>query len=161
MKKKTYKSTGESIESFLDKILVICPRCELCAEITPANSQNSSIFAPRQLVCVHCGISKEWSGNAIRIGNYSDPPVDSYFDLPLFLAEPCCGHTLWAYNLRQLNVIEDYVSAALRQHEKSEKYGWNNRSIVSRLPRWIISAKNRDMVLKAIAKLKTKIQVVA
>jgi hypothetical protein len=79
---------------------------------------------------------------------------DWYFGLPLWLQISCCRETLWAYNYKHLEFIENYVSANLRERTPNL-----NKSVASRLPKWIKSAKNRDEILKAIKKLKSKLLV--
>jgi hypothetical protein len=63
---------------------------------------------------------------------------------------PCGGQTLWAYNLGHLDFIEAFVTAELRERQPDDRYGWSNRSLFSRLPKWMQSAKNREQILKAI-----------
>jgi hypothetical protein len=82
--------------------------------------------------------------------------VDWYFHLPLWLQIPCCGETLWAYNPAHLAYIEDYVQATLRERQK-DQHGWSNRSLRSRLPKWMQGAKNRTVVLECVEKLKQKV----
>lgn len=158
MTKSKFQDTRESIYSFISEFLVVCPRCQGLASINKIDAQNSDYLAPRRLVCGKCGLTKDWAEKSLLLGNRCDPPVDSCFGLPLFLAAPCGGHTLWAYNLKHLNLIEEYVNADLRQHIKHEIYGWNNGSLVNRLPQWMIAAKNRDNVLKTVARLKDCLQ---
>lgn len=97
---------------------------------------------------------KEWAGDNLGFDWYADPMRDSYFEFPLWLQAPCCGHNLWAYNLRHLNLIEAYIGAGLREQEKDPQWGWSNGSLANRLPEWMIVAKHREAVLKAVAKLK-------
>lgn len=68
----------------------------------------------------------------------------------LYLQIPCCGHTLWAYNLKHLNYLKQYVQAELRENKPYYL------SVESRLPVWIKSSKNRTTILKAISKLEQK-----
>lgn len=78
--------------------------------------------------------------------------MDWYFRLPLWLQIECCGETLWAYNEKHLEFIERYVAAKLRVRTPN-----TNKSLASRLPQWIKSAKNRNEVLRACEKLKAKL----
>jgi len=80
-----------------------------------------------------------------------------YLDkLELWLSIECCGNRLWALNEDHLVWLEDFVAASLRERRRDPAHGWSNSSLASRLPRWITAAENRDMILKAIEKLKTK-----
>lgn len=74
---------------------------------------------------------------------------ESSFGLPLFLQTEVKGNLFWARNLEHLLKIEDYVSSDLRERHGME--------MVAKLPNFIKSAKNREAVLKAIAKLKEKL----
>ncbi|MFI3220089.1 MAG: hypothetical protein QX189_13390 [Methylococcales bacterium] len=63
------------------------------------------------------------------------------------------GNTLWVYNPQQLAELKEWIQADLREREKDSTWGWSNQSYFSRLPRWLKLAKNRTVVLSAIAKL--------
>ncbi len=151
-----FRDDGQQIYRMLDEILVVCPRCESCAQITLLAPGSQDWFAPRRLVCMYCGYVKEWAQKSIRRGWWDKPVTDDFFGLPLWLQEPCEGHILWAYNVRHLNLIEAYVGAKLREHRRRPHLGWANRSLLHRLPRWVSSAKNRSTVLKAIQRLREK-----
>jgi hypothetical protein len=88
---------------------------------------------------------KTWKGHQIRVGD----KTDWYFQYPLQLQIECCGQTLWAYNEKHLEFIKNYVEAKLRARTPNI-----NRSLVSRLPKWIKSARNRERILRAIEILK-------
>jgi hypothetical protein len=110
---------------------------------------NEKLFAPRKLVCFSCTYRREWIGGQVSIGGN----FDWYFRLPLWLQIECCGgETLWAYDKKHLNFIENYVAARLRERKPNV-----NKSLASRLPQWIKSAKNREEILRAIGKLKEKL----
>lgn len=138
--------TRETIHDMMDEILVVCPRCSGMARISQE----------RRVVCAACGFARDWSGRSASFDKDGDPMRDSYFGLPLWLQVPCCGHTLWAYNLRHLNRIEAYVRADLREQERDPERGWSNSSLANRLPEWMIVAKHREAVLKAVDRLKAK-----
>ena len=147
---------SKSIYSLLDEFLVECPRCARCARIRAIDSESAGTFDARRLVCASCGLSRDWAGN--EVGNGPDTPRDCYFHLPIWLQTECCGHTLWAYNLRHLDLLESFVGAVLREHRPHPEHGWSNRSWMNRLPEWITSAKNREDILKAISRLRKRIQ---
>jgi hypothetical protein len=69
--------------------------------------------------------------------------------LRLSLQRPCAGEILWVFNEPHLSFIENYVGAKLR-----ERLPNMNRSLASRLPKWMLSAKNRDAVMDATAELR-------
>ena len=147
-----FQDQRKRIDFFEHEFLVRCPHCQSCAVIFPTEPQNTDLFSPRRFSCKKCGASKDWSGRIVR-RSWRNNPVDIYFQIPLWLQTACCGETLWAYNSSHLEFIEHFVQADLREHKFDDHYGWSNKSLVSRLPKWIQSRKNRHAILKAIAKL--------
>ncbi|MCD9186351.1 MAG: hypothetical protein LUM44_07945 [Pyrinomonadaceae bacterium] len=147
-----FSDNGELVYEFGDEFLVVCPRCAGKARVfaveTESEKLSEQLFAPRKLVCLSCVYRHEWNGGQIGIGG----GFDWYFRLPLWLEISCCGKMLWAYNEKHLGFIEDYVGAKLR-----ERKPFVNKSLASRLPGWIKQAKNRDEILKAIGKLREKL----
>jgi ribosomal protein L37E len=150
-----FQDTGQTIHDFGNEFLVRCPRCGQLAHVirqTPLQSTTSpssfdSLFDPRRLACTNCGYSQVRRENDLSIG----APIDWYFRLPLWLQTPCRGRILWAYNAAHLRFLEDYIGADLRERLPNPH---TNKSLASRLPSWMKSAKNRDEVLKGIARLK-------
>ncbi len=155
-----FLDTGTRIYEFYDEFLVVCPKCGKLAKVIIDETEfeklskrktekfRNQYFAPRRLVCLSCLHRDFWKGNQIGVGGN----VDWYFRLPLWLQISACGETLWAYNLKHLEMLENYVSAKLR--ERTSK---GRSSFLSKLPKWIKSAKNREEILKAIGKLKEKL----
>jgi hypothetical protein len=110
---------------------------------------------PRRLACPHCGYAQDWQKGEMQVGG----PCDWYFHQPVWLQMPCCGELLWAYNAAHLDYLEDFVQAPLRESSRSpysrmSLSEYRNDSLISRLPAWIKSAKNRDDVLRCIGKLR-------
>lgn len=149
-----FRDPGEPIYSYWEEILVECPRCGGCAVVTRADPKTKGIFYARRLICRSGGMAVEKKPRRLTIAGEGAPPVDACFGLPLWLAAPCCGHTLWAYNIAHLNLIEDFVGAKLRQRALPLRRIWYRKGLVSKLPAWMTSAKDRDAVLKAIGKLR-------
>jgi len=154
-----------AIHAFGDEFLVACPRCSQRALV---RDRGPEAEAPRiVLTCGACGYSRRfegdlWSTTYGRNAAYYEPgqrsigdAVDWYFHRPLWLQILCCGENLWAYNLRHLAFLEDFVQATLRENVKSE-HGWSNQILRNRLPAWIKDAHNRGDILKCIAKLRRK-----
>jgi hypothetical protein len=77
---------------------------------------------------------------------------DDYFGLPLWLQTRCCGHVLWANNEGHLLFLERYVGAKLRERVPNR-----NGSLPSRLPTWIKLARNRDELLRCLARLRASL----
>jgi hypothetical protein len=167
-KTEKFKDEGERVFDFSDEFLVECPKCRSLARVVIRKEDTRNVpllYISRKLVCSKCGLSKLWDEREVRGyqigkglksgfnrfvkigGNF-----DWYFQQPLWLQIECSGETLWAYNEKHLEFIENYVAAKLRERTPNI-----NRSLLSRLPQWIKSAKNRDEILRAIRKLKEKL----
>lgn len=169
MKAGKFKDNIEHLYQFHDEFLVECPKCKSLAKVLPENAETDfhiqQIFYSRKLVCAKCGLNKIWKSNGISSIQMSPREkqipqesliiggnFDWYFQEPLWLQIECCGETLWAYNRKHLEFIENYVSATLRERIPNV-----NQSLASRLPKWMKQAKNREAILKAIEKLKKKL----
>jgi hypothetical protein len=153
--------------------LVHCPHCHGLAEVIYQRlgaSPGDGPSVPREgRVVVHPGDVQQmtwwglWRVVCSRCTFYAEPPAssphvtrdeacDRAFGLPLWLQTPCAGHVLWAWNEWHLDFMERYVAADLRERSPNI-----NRSLASRLPAWIKSAKHRDEVLKGIRRLRTQL----
>ena len=127
----------ETLRDFLDEIWVVCSRCRQCAIVRKLNGA--------QLTCAECGyIESLTSVTQMRLGEMVDP----FFLQPLWLRIDCCGEVLWAYNPRHLRFLREFVAEKLRDVGPP-----GHRNLGNKLPKWILLAKNRNQVLKAISKL--------
>ncbi len=177
-----FHDDGARLVSYSDLIYVTCPHCDARATVTvrpghqaqpvppaqpsppaqpaPHLNPGALYFLPRRLACDRCGLTRDWRSDSPRPNPPAallGAPVDPFFRLPLWLQTPCKGETLWAYNERQLDIIERYVTARLRQRPASSASSDPApTSMAERLPRWIKAAKNRDDVLRAIERLRAK-----
>ncbi|HEY9116568.1 MAG TPA: hypothetical protein VIN11_02015 [Roseivirga sp.] len=148
------------LEKFINEIDVVCPKCSKKA-IVRSNPNNR---ARTQMICLQCGTSKQWEGESNIImsstkfdlpGILMGQPVDCYFQLPLWFVTDFKEHQLFAYNLEHLKFLKNYIQDPLRERKENE-HGWSNRSLESRLPKWMLSAKNRESLLKKIKGLEAK-----
>jgi hypothetical protein len=158
-KNERFLDTGTKLDDFYEEFLVVCPKCGRLARVVIDEPEfaklptrkllkyRNNFFGPRRLICLSCLHRDTWKGTQIVTGTN----VDWYFRLPLWLQISCCGEILWAYNQKHLEILESYVGAKLR-----ERTAKGRNSFLSKLPKWIKSAKNRDEILKAIGKLKEK-----
>lgn len=64
------------------------------------------------------------------------------------------GNLFWAYNREHLAEIENFVASDLR---KSQPNGHYTKSMVAWLPKFIIEAKNREAILKAIRRMRERV----
>jgi hypothetical protein len=150
-----FQDRRESLFDFAAESLVVCPRCSHCALVTHVGSTASNSFVPYRLICPHCGLTRQEQTGLRRV--WSDAPEDGIFHLPLWLQAPCCGHVLWAHNARHLQFLKDYVGAELREHRRDPEHGWLNKSLASRLPKWMQLARHRNEILRVIEKLEQRL----
>ncbi|WP_299190448.1 hypothetical protein [uncultured Aquimarina sp.] len=149
------------ISEYINKIDVCCPNCSSKATV----SSDSSNRINTRFTCLNCGTSKIWNGNAniyyssqnhsITEGVLIGFPVDCYFKYPLWFTKQVKNEILFAYNIDHLNFLENYIDDTIRERKQNE-YGWSNQSLESRLPKWLLLAKNRDLIIKSISELKQK-----
>jgi len=150
---KRFRDDGRTSFSYADDIVVACPKCSAAARVTLSDAAAAGRFEPRRLTCTACTHRGTLRVNAISLGRFAGGTArDPYFGLPLRLQTPTRHGVLFAYNGDHLAWIEAYVAAPLR--ERRIDSGRANRSIVSRLPQWVKSAKNREDVLRAVARLR-------
>jgi len=150
------------LEEFINKIDVVCPNCEARALVVSDNLNRTNI----RFTCSSCGKSMKWSGQsgyyqtsgpdmqisrAIVLGQ----PFDCYFKLPLWFTVEIKGKIFFAYNTEHLTFQKNYIEDPLRKRSQNE-FGWSNSSLQSRLPKWMLSSKNRDELLKKISVLQNK-----
>lgn len=148
--------------AFVKDILVVCPRCSGKALVKTGNFQAMRAVTDEvRVVCIHCGYNqqmhdiphrqdkKQRRGKIMIFG----APVDPFFHLPVWFQTSFEGNTLWAYNLEHLSFLAQHIGARLRERNG---HPYAVRSIGARLPRWMTAARQREAVLKAIEKLKTK-----
>ena len=133
-----------------DPILVVCPQCNSKALVLP-NTKDSV-----KCVCTKCSFNQTKSNKSRSLGWRMDIPHDGYFRFDLWLQIYCCGHSLYAFTQRHLDLLETYIKADLRERKPDEN-GWRNSSVASRLPKWIKSYKNREQLIKAIQKLRKRL----
>ncbi|MBN8683165.1 MAG: hypothetical protein J0L99_10930 [Chitinophagales bacterium] len=147
-------------------ILVSCPACSKKAVVKPGNFEFGNLEeSDIKVICSHCGYNKKLSDQAaadvhtphkkadttrqIVLGDAIDP----FFHLPLWLQTDFEKYTFWAYNVEHLDFLQDHIGAKLRERNGQAIY---NRSLGSRLPKWMTSKQNRAVLLKKIEALKDK-----
>ncbi|GAA2333326.1 hypothetical protein OKJ48_23860 [Streptomyces kunmingensis] len=88
--------------------------------------------------------------------NSREPATDPYFGARLWLQTETRRGWVWAYNLEHLEVIKRFVQASLREGIPWHDHG-RKMTVVARLPAWMQQAKNRDEVLRAVARIHTSL----
>ena len=103
-----------------------------------------------RLFCTHCGYNKECSTKLVKNGSI-ETAANYYFNAELWLKAPFKNDVFWAYNDDHLTYLEGYINASLREHKNRSGF-----TLLEKLPKFYHEAKNRDALLKIIAKLKNK-----
>jgi hypothetical protein len=134
-------------------MLVNCPKCGGVGRIRHVEPSGDAGLT-WQFTCSRCShrIVSRAGGESWRSGNY---PYDPYLGLRLHLQVPTRHGVLFAYNEVHLDAIEGFVAAQLRERRRGE-FGWSKSSMV-RLPAWVKSAKNREVVLRALTRLRHRL----
>ncbi len=124
-----------------DPNLIVCSKCEKMAKILPDDTSlnEEEIY---KIICSNC--------NTVKVLEEKNHPHSSYAP---WMHVSCCGEQLSACNRRELELLEGFVEAELREHVQ-DKYGYANTSYANRLPKWIKSKKNRKKILDCLAKLR-------
>lgn len=164
---KRFMDEGHEIFNFGNYFLVQCPRCGKMAKVRPTDpskekklASTAAAFNEKWFYCPWCRLSRV----AAACGFSVDNCLDWAFQLPLWLQTNCRGNRFFAYNLEHLDFLESYVGAKLRERRPIQRVFEDgdgipmqiNKTMASRLPRWMKLAKNRKAVLKAILQLRKK-----
>lgn len=151
---RRFRNQGQQLSNFWGEILVCCPQCsnEALVRFNPETwgiEEGEAVGSDTSvsLTCSHCALAKKENPLHLII---SSQAVDPFFQLPLWLQTSVAGEILWAYNETHFSFLENYVAAELREHGVPVE----NRSLASRLPKWIKAGKNRDRVLDGLAKIR-------
>lgn len=130
------------LDDFTNLSYVICPTCHKQAIVKVSQTASGLV----RLTCSHCGLTKEKQTSQYTLGTSADP----FFSLPLWLTAQCGNNQLWAYNYEHLKFLRDHIEAQLRERNG---LGIRNQSLGSRLPKWMLTKKHRESVLKSIQNL--------
>lgn len=138
--------------AFDDHVLVHCPKCDEAATI---DARSGAL----RVTCTACGYMKEVQPRsaAPRLIPRSALAVynsgNTILGARLWLEAECCGgHRLWALNERHLNYLRAFVMSTDRTREFPSPPG--SRQLADRLPAWMVEAKHRDEVLRALDRLR-------
>jgi hypothetical protein len=147
-----YKDIGIPSSYWDNEIEVFCPRCESVALI---NNEEKKV----RFTCSSCCKVKEIQhkeGAYYPTEWHGKIDVDPFFNYKLSLLEETPYGNIWVYNAEQLNHLKLYISAKLREKKEKDQYYAYYVSYFHKLPAWVKSSKNRDIILKKIALLEKK-----
>ena len=153
---------GRSIAAFMERIDVVCPYCSRRALVT----MSETIVAPGlnalrgRFSCTHCGSSGAQRLPPRVLASYAvhKDGRDPMLGLPLWFVTQTRHGLLFAYNREHVAALEEFVGATLRERHAMPSTFLRNRTMQSRLPRWMKIAANRGEVLKALARLRAKLE---
>ncbi len=134
-------------EAAYDHVLVRCPRCDAAATI----DARSGILG---ITCTSCGYVKRSEDPRLSVRTALDAynSGKTILNAHLWLDTECCGgHRLWALNARHLDYLRAFVGSNDRTREFPSPPG--NRQLADKLPAWMIDAKHRDEVSRALDRL--------
>ncbi len=134
-----------------------------------ATGRRFRVFVPKEKVRgpkkrVRCPLCGEWTVGEVTPEKPQAPVYrevskarDPYFGYPLYFQGEFRGRTVWALNREHLQYLIDYLSADLRAVPAGfrERTG-TMRSQADRLPAFLKSAKNREGIVKLLARLQAK-----
>lgn len=148
MTNNRFQDEKKILSDFFKEVWVKCPRCEKKA-ITKVDHEKQQA----QLFCEHCGTHQQRSTSINFKGTlgYWQAEAHSYFDVELWLQAPFKGERFFAYNGEHLAYLERYIAATLREHK--DRTGF---TLLKKLPKFYHEAKNREVLLKIIQRLKNK-----
>lgn len=157
--RKRIRDDGRSLHAFIDHVDVACPRCSSRALVRMLERPTATTLSahPARLTCSQCGLTRTQRLAPSALWSYAlrSDGRDPYFQLPLWLQTPTRHGLVFAYNAAHLEALETYIGAQLRERSANPLLRWHNRTMASRLPRWMKSAHNRDVMLAALARLRT------
>ena len=126
--------------------------CGSCgSKIVYTTKPEKKITETTQIQCEICKKVKDYQ--LVWYRYRKDKSIDPYFGLDLWLQINFKNHFLWVYNLEHLKYLKEYVASKLREDNDRHKY-----SMITNLPQWIKSAKNRDALIKKLHTLEKEIQ---
>ncbi|MCB9201480.1 MAG: hypothetical protein H6604_00315 [Flavobacteriales bacterium] len=151
-------SYSRYIEEFKNIIVVKCNNCTQKSLIITENTYSLQ----GKVICKSCGYNKNITENdSYNLFGNNNLLVEFKYNInegnnlnfTLWYTGNLDENVFWVYNLEHLKFLKNFLNAKLRERDISEV---NNKSIASRLPKWMTSKKNRNKVLKLIEKLEIK-----
>lgn len=107
-------------------------------------------YNTKVIKCNICNKEKEYQLNWYR--HYGVEPIDPYFGLNLYFKKEIKGEILWIYNKEHNQYLVEYLSSNIRKREYVGLY-----AMVTRLPDFITSSKNKKAIISQLNKFETEI----
>ncbi len=128
--------------------------CNACGH--PVVVHKPDVKVPKQAIRVKCPACRTVASYPPEYRSYrgfggTPEGTDPFLGFPLWYRDSLGEHLLWAYNDDHLHYLEGYIGASLRERKTAP-----HLSMVEKLPRFMQLAKNREALLRLIARLKRK-----
>ncbi len=136
------------LSDFQTQVVVHCPACN-----AKAMAVTDQAVHKVRLTCLQCGYNKE-SSILTKYGSKTMEvimPAHRYFDATLWYRSPFRNDVFMAYNEAHLAYLKEYIGATLREHRDRTHF-----TLLEKLPKFYHDARNRESLLKLIAKLEKK-----
>ncbi len=146
------RDNGAVQSHFLDNIIVACPRCDSPANVKPIKLSEADLFAPRRVTCSSCSFSRATTG--LDIFSFRRDGRDPFTGLPVWLQTQTRHGLVFALNKDHLQALETYIANDFDEPHLVMQSGLHGHDIVVlRLPNWMKSVENKQMVKSAFAQI--------
>ena len=144
------------LTDYLREVCCKCPRCQGRA-IIRADSKYSMPWNPIDVsfVCPNCTFHHGWPilSWTSQFDNFDLlTGIEPYFGYSLWAMETVSQNTIGVLNSQHADDLASFISATDRPRPENSKW-----AMVNRLPQWMLLAKNRQRVLKAVGNAKLKL----
>lgn len=150
-------------ETSADPVQVVCPQCGDRGRVYPLRFARDPHESGGLYLCDSCALAITGLDSvATFLWNDDVAPLDAVFHLPLWMQTPCCGHLLWAFNLRHLQLLIEIVGRPLTGEPGVSLIGEVGATVrrcmdlmqLAGLPGWLRAEENRAEVIVALNRLK-------
>ena len=122
--------------------------CRHCgSSISHTTKPTKKPYKSTDITCGACKSTRTYEFKWYKYRN--EKATDPYFGFDLWLQAKIKDNILWLYNIDHLNYLKEYVEAKLREDDGRYKY-----SMITNLPQWVKTSKNRELIVKKLNKLK-------
>ena len=153
-------------ETVGDPVQVVCPRCGDRGRVYPLRFARNVYETGGLYLCDSCELAiTGFDPVATFLQDDDRAPLDAVFRLPLWMQTPCCGHLLWAFNLRHLQLLIEAVGQPLAEGVPGSgvsavaEFGraacqTMELMRLTGLPAWVRAAEHRAAVIVSLNRLK-------
>lgn len=122
--------------------------CKTCgSRISNSTEPTKKPYINSDITCDVCNSKRTYELKWYRYRK--DRTTDPYFGFDLWIQTTIKNNVLWLYNLDHLEYLKAYIASKLREDNGRHKY-----SMITNLPQWIKSSKNREVIVKKLNTLK-------